>query len=517
MEIETTLWAWIHLSDIHFGHGSKPYQADQEDLISLIQSDVKDVLGKGSGVPQPQAILLTGDVAFSGGIVRGAEEYAEAVEFVSKLQKSLRNEPPVFAIPGNHDVQRTTETSPPNAVTLLKVLRDPKSSDNLDEAVTDTEKAALLRGRFKNFAEFCKQIGSPVADGADGFWIRELEIGKGLKVHLIGLNTALLCNDDFDKGVLNIPHATSTKAFLEIPKEELVFVLTHHPVDWLNPTDKDHLTQKIRRNCSVHFHGHIHAPESQQITYGTGESTLIITAGAVHADEAESKSGTPDTYSFGALVELDDGSIAVRIWPRRWAPIRGIWVQDSERLPEGADYAQHILRRPTASLDVEAVKFLYEQARDLLKAWSKRIEDGAADLVVPIRSCEYLDAAPAQVSPDLTILEQRRQDLIDLSKELFSFADGGEKIDPNDTHLGDVTARLRSLLEAIYHQRLTFKGEKRAATGSEVTVRQVIGDLLGTATAMEGDVRRGATANVHQEIKKVGRGASATTYRGDVG
>jgi hypothetical protein len=133
------------------------------------------------------------------------------------------------------------------------------------------------------------------------------------------------------------------------------------------------------------------------------------------------------------------------------------------------------------------------------------------------RSGEYLDAEPTQVSPDLEVLEQRRQDLVDLSKELSSFADGGEEVDLNGTHLGDVTARLRSLLEAIYHQRLTFKGEKRDATGSEVTVRQVIGDLFGTATAMERHVRRGATANVHQQLKMVGPHAIATAFKGDVG
>jgi predicted MPP superfamily phosphohydrolase len=347
-------WAWLHLSDIHFCHGSKQYQADQKILISQIVEDIHKLVE--SGVPKPQVILLTGDVAFSGGLEHEGQEYSDAVGLISDLRATLKNQLPVFAVSGNHDVQRTPEiklnnkaNKPNNAARLLRALRDPKSGEVLDDVIANTADRALLAERFENYNEFCKKIGSPVDEDADGLWLARVDIGGKLKVQLIGLNTALLCNDDADERKLNLPSAASAAAFLETEKCDLVFALTHHPVDWLHATGVQHLAPLMRRKVHVHFHGHMHDPESELITYGTGERLLIVKAGAVHADESERKTGTPHHYRLGAIVELADGSIAARLWPRQWSAKRKVWFSDNEQLPESSPYEQHVLRPPVGA------------------------------------------------------------------------------------------------------------------------------------------------------------------------
>jgi 3',5'-cyclic AMP phosphodiesterase CpdA/uncharacterized protein YjbI with pentapeptide repeats len=336
------LWTWLHLSDIHFRHDSNAYQSDQHTLISKLVSDVKHA--EENGIPKPRAILLTGDVAFSGGMLRGAAEYDDAAKLISDLRNSVADgEVRVFAVPGNHDVQRTPAVSAKGrsnrAARLIRALRARESGESLDDAVKNKEDSTLLRKRFGNFERFSREIGSPVAEDADGLWLKTLEIGGGLRVRLIGLNTALLCNDDLDHGKLALPRAAINTAFHEIHDHDLVFVLTHHPTDWL--CDGENLRRQIRSNKGVHFHGHIHAQESQQTTYGAGQFALTIAAGAVHADESENKAGVPNTFSYGAIVKLDDGSIAVRIWPRRWSAPQVGWVPDTDQLPTGASYQEH--------------------------------------------------------------------------------------------------------------------------------------------------------------------------------
>ncbi|MCV7442604.1 metallophosphoesterase [Mycobacterium paraense] len=354
---EKVHWAWLHLSDIHFGHGSKPYQEEQEAVITEILSAVEVLVEIGA--PKPAAILLTGDIAFSGGMARGPQEYADAVDLVSKLRNLLDNHLPVFAVPGNHDVQRTPDIKannekdlPNNTTRLLRALRDAKSGENLDDVIRNTADTDLIAPRFQNYNEFCQKIGSPVDENADGLWLERVDIGGNLKVHLAGMNTALLCNDDTDKEKLSLAKAASNAAFLNIPKGDLVFALTHHPVDWLNAANGPYLARMMRKYAHVHLHGHMHDPETQRITYGAGGSLVTVAAGAVHPDEAENRAGTPATFSVGAIVELDDGSIAIRIWPRRWAGKQVRWAADSEQLPEGSPFVEHVIRSPVRAAPV---------------------------------------------------------------------------------------------------------------------------------------------------------------------
>lgn len=55
------LFGWIHLSDTHIGHGGVTHVEDQRLVLDALRRDVERMLE--SGVPQPDAIFVTGDIA----------------------------------------------------------------------------------------------------------------------------------------------------------------------------------------------------------------------------------------------------------------------------------------------------------------------------------------------------------------------------------------------------------------------------------------------------------------------
>ena len=52
------LFAWLHLSDIHWGHGSEADRWDQKLVLDLLRKDAI-----GLSVPNPDVVLVTGDAA----------------------------------------------------------------------------------------------------------------------------------------------------------------------------------------------------------------------------------------------------------------------------------------------------------------------------------------------------------------------------------------------------------------------------------------------------------------------
>ena len=66
------LFSWIHLSDIHIGHGGVTHVEDQKLVLDALRRDVERM--RENGAPQPDAIFVTGDIAFSGACL-GQDEY----------------------------------------------------------------------------------------------------------------------------------------------------------------------------------------------------------------------------------------------------------------------------------------------------------------------------------------------------------------------------------------------------------------------------------------------------------
>jgi hypothetical protein len=135
----------------------------------------------------------------------------------------------------------------------------------------------------------------------------------------------------------------------------------------------------------------------------------------------------------------------------------------------------------------EGVKFLYSQAGDILKRWRERKEAAAEG---EAQSSEGAEPVGTQFPPifegtltrpviHFDAVERTEGELRDLRRALSDYAEGIENVDHNDEELLETTDALRRILEVVYRQRITFKGEQRAESGplveGEVDVDQVAG------------------------------------------
>lgn len=127
----------------------------------------------------------------------------------------------------------------------------------------------------------------------------------------------------------------------------------------------------------------------------------------------------------------------------------------------------------------EGIKFLYDQAKELLKSWRERREDAEASVEVPARRSEVLDASLAPARVPFAVLEEHAAALTALRRGLIEYAEEGRPVDPADQSLLETTEALRSLLELAYGQRITFRGEQREHTGTRVDSQVEAGVVRG--------------------------------------
>jgi len=172
----------------------------------------------------------------------------------------------------------------------------------------------------------------------------------------------------------------------------------------------------------------------------------------------------------------------------------------------------------------EGIKFLYSQAGEVLKAWRERRKAKAAEpqagddpLEVPVEANEILDRGTTAAVVDVSVLEARQQELVRLVGALSPYALGQVEIDLADEELAERAGELRALLEAAYGQRFTFRGENREATGTRVSVRQVLGEVGGTVVGVEADVAGAAEVTVDQQVDRVTTDGTVTGYKGNIG
>ena len=137
----------------------------------------------------------------------------------------------------------------------------------------------------------------------------------------------------------------------------------------------------------------------------------------------------------------------------------------------------------------EGVKFLYNQAGELLKYWREKKKAAAAATPEPkppeVKLPEVFEGQLSSPKIHDDVLGRVEQNISDIRKELSEYADGVQEIEPtNEAVLAQVDA-LRQLIEAVYQQRITFKGEKgRAPSGpvAEGTIK--VGEVEGYAAAV---------------------------------
>jgi len=264
------LLSWLHLSDLHFGHGDTTYGWDQKTVLSLLKSDVEKALREWPELPRPQAILVTGDVAFSGG-KRDKAEYQDADAFFRELVALLGLKPEdVYLVPGNHDVQRDVAKD-----LVEQVRKDPGALNTLLKSGAQREALYTRQSNYKRFADgFAKR-------NLDA-WASNVEVPGFGRIELVGLNTALVSNDDQDRG--NLVLSGEQRHLLSNVKGRVRLVLTHHPFEdgWLR--DEGALRAMAQQGLTVHLCGHMHDPRVDLVSQAGGQNHVRVVAAAAHRD-----------------------------------------------------------------------------------------------------------------------------------------------------------------------------------------------------------------------------------------
>jgi predicted MPP superfamily phosphohydrolase len=337
--------SWIQISDLHFGHGDESWGWDQKMVLECLRRDAEH-----TKLSPPNFIFITGDIAYSGNnkIRKGesvSREYDDAKAWIESLAKSVGlGREAVFLVPGNHDVNRTADKVRATN-RLIRALRE--GQDSVDEALADPNDRATLAERFKNYATFAAQFGPSglaIASEHGLNWTHSAEVA-GVRLRLIGLNTALLSADEFDFGKLRLGRR-SLASLVHPPLEhnELALVLSHHPLrgGWL--ADERDVNAWMNAHAHILLSGHVHEPDSEEIRAGSGGSIIRVAAGASHGEHGTSGTTLSHGYNHAAVFATPGGRLILRIWPRRWSEKNKQFRPDLDNIPRDREYSEHEIR-----------------------------------------------------------------------------------------------------------------------------------------------------------------------------
>jgi predicted MPP superfamily phosphohydrolase len=347
------LLTWIHLSDIHFGHGDASYGWDQR---LVLQALLKDLVEQCQHRHRADIVFVTGDIAFSG----KPEQYVQARAWLDQVGGSVGLGPErVHVVPGNHDVDRSLDREP-DVARLLRALRD--SQESLDTALANQTDRKKLAARMAAYLEFAAGLAPACQEKPQRpleerlFW-QHREARDHLYLRIIGLNTALLAAGDDDQGRLALGREQLARTLTEpaIEPGELVIALSHHPLQagWL--ADESVVTPWLRNHVHVHLSGHVHDAASEDARSGTGGRVIRVAAGAAHG-EAQPAGGSPrHGYNISSVFVGEHGNLCLRVWPRLWSDSHTDFVVDVHNVPRGHEYAEHSLSLAVSPLEHRSV------------------------------------------------------------------------------------------------------------------------------------------------------------------
>ena len=168
----------------------------------------------------------------------------------------------------------------------------------------------------------------------------------------------------------------------------------------------------------------------------------------------------------------------------------------------------------------EGIKFLYGQAGDLLKRWRERKDEkqGKKELGhEPDTAAVDTSLPPAIFAGQLEsprvhfdALNASVKQLSELRQDLTPYIDGIQEFDARNADLLARVDLLRNLLESVYRQRITFKGESRPPSGVAITVTVDAGKVFGDAAALRSRELRSGTVHAEASAESVEAGGRLT-------
>ncbi len=304
---------FVHLSDIHF---------DAKDVTkkgpnALARKSLLDDLEEGAALlGTPDAVLVTGDIAFSG----QPHEYAQAREFLRLVTDALGIRPEqVQVVPGNHDVDRQAVKGSIEITHGALRKLEPLEADN-QLADLYAEQSDPLFAPLAAYREFAADYGCDVS-GPYPYWEAPWQLGENSVLRMRGITTCIVSDRDDQRA--NLIVGTTQTAISTVERNDVVMILGHHPPDWWH--DRDECETAMRNFVSVHLYGHKHV---QHVS--VSDDSIRLVAGAVHP---ERRTDWLPRYNWLRLdLEEEFGSqprLALSLWPRVMPQMDNVFRSDS--------------------------------------------------------------------------------------------------------------------------------------------------------------------------------------------
>ena len=314
--------AYLHLSDLHIG------DTLQKTILSRIRDEIKEdivyIVGK---LGRLDFLFFSGDLVQSG----SKEEYAQFSEFLDEILLLLKEKgftPKVLFVPGNHDLQRITDTDNPTH----QMMKGWLGNRDLREDMFWKDNSSYIQyvnERFLNYSSFIQQFntkqGVTIEQGVlPGDYYYQIKIDE-ISLGLVGLNSSFLQVEGGDYrqklGIYNTQvYGIFGDRFTEkLKQNDINLLMTHHAPSWYETGAKEEYEQEIYSPDLFfeHLCGHNHNSQTIYTNENyTGERRVSIAPSLCGLEKIEGGIDRIHGYQAGKFIFNDDGSIEKEFYPR---------------------------------------------------------------------------------------------------------------------------------------------------------------------------------------------------------
>jgi hypothetical protein len=148
----------------------------------------------------------------------------------------------------------------------------------------------------------------------------------------------------------------------------------------------------------------------------------------------------------------------------------------------------------------KGIEFLYAQAGEAIKRHyeNKKFAQQATAIPSEVKVPDIVEGELKHLTIHTAELEKVVTQLEPLAAELSAYGNGYKSLESTDIDTLQKMDSLRRLLEAVYKQPLTFRGERRSDSAINVDGHVNVTDLYGTAVGT--DVGKIMKGNVTGEV-----------------
>lgn len=300
---------WLHLSDFHIGKDGY----EESEMFSRI---IEHVRRKVAGDFVPDFVFITGDIADKG----AAGQYEKFCDdFLQPLYEVIGGDiqARTYMVPGNHDLDRKVNKA------FDRIEFGKLRERYFDPTKDGADERKMLVDRFSNFIAHDVTGRADGFANADGAFAQKIFV-RGTEIGVVGVNTAWLCKDDSDEGLLTLGKPLLEAALRNVDGSDLIVVLGHHPISWFAKEQQRPIRALLAHKNCIYLHGHLHDAWSEP-SYGDGDFFLAIQSGA--AFQAREGDRWRNGLVWGS-ADLSNGTVGLQSF--HWNPSHQGWTLNAD-------------------------------------------------------------------------------------------------------------------------------------------------------------------------------------------